>query len=59
MFGSSTDQQQARTSAQGGNGHVRNTRGEHQHEALTTPNLQSVRNLASGTPDYPGRHRAE
>lgn len=60
MFGSSsanTDEQQGRTSAQGGNGHVRNTRAEHGHEAVVTPHLQAVRALASGTPGYEGSHR--
>ena len=62
MFGSSsanTDEQQGRTSAQGGNGHVRDTRAEHNHVAKTTPNLDAVRTLASGTPGYEGRHRGE
>lgn len=61
MFGSSnstTDQQQGRTSAQGGNGHRRDTRAEHNHEAIVTPNLAAVRSLVSGTPGYQGRHRA-
>jgi hypothetical protein len=61
MFGSSsstTDHQQGRTSAQGGNGHRRDPRAEHNHEAIVTPNLAAVRALVSGTPEYDGKHRA-
>jgi hypothetical protein len=61
MFGGSKRQAESagRTSAEGGNGNVRNSRGEHSHEAISTPNLAAVRNLAGGTSGYVGRHRAE
>lgn len=60
MFGKSgiTERQQGRTSAEGGNGNVRNTRAEHGHEAIMTPNMSAVRDLAGGTPGYEGTHRA-
>lgn len=45
-------------STEGGNGNVRNSRGEHNHETLATPNLAAVRNLHHGRSDYVGRHRA-
>jgi hypothetical protein len=48
-----------RTSAQGGNGNVKNSRSEHNHEALATPNLAAVRDLHHGSSNYVGRHRAE
>jgi hypothetical protein len=48
-----------RSSAEGGNGNVRNTRGGDEHEAVSTPNLAAVRNLAHGDPGYDGKHRAQ
>jgi hypothetical protein len=48
-----------RSSAEGGNGNVKNSRGEHNHEALATPNLSAVRDLQHGDRGYVGRHRAE
>jgi len=47
-----------RTSAEGGNGNVVNPTATHRHEAIRTPNLDAVRNLAHGDPDYVGKHRA-
>jgi hypothetical protein len=47
-----------RTSAEGGNGNVVNPTATHRHEAIRTPNLDAVRNLAHGDPGYVGKHRA-
>lgn len=60
LFGSdkSGDSGQGRSSAEGGNGNVKNPRGTHNHEALATVNLQAVRNLHHGDASYEGKHRA-
>jgi hypothetical protein len=42
------------------NGHARDTRNPDgaRHAAVTTPNLDAVRTLRSGTDGYEGRHRS-
>jgi hypothetical protein len=49
---------QGRTSAEGGNGNVRDTRAEHNHVATVTPHVQAVRDLHTGSAGYEGKHRA-
>lgn len=62
IFGSKDGgREQGRGSAQGGNGHVRDTShtAAGRHSAIETPNLQAVRDLAGGAPSgYEGRHRS-
>jgi hypothetical protein len=62
MFGVSRgmrDSGQGRSSAEGGNGNVRDRSAEHKHEAITTPNVKAVRDLGGGAPrGYKGAHRA-
>ncbi len=53
------DNEQGRSSAEGGNGNVRDTRAEHGHVARVTPNLDAVRSLHTGDANYVGKHRAE
>lgn len=56
---SGTGRTQGRSSAEGGNGNVKDTRAEHGHSAVGTPNLDAVRDLQHGSRDYIGRHRGE
>jgi hypothetical protein len=53
--------EQGRSSAQGGNGNVRDTRhtAAGKHSAISTPALQAVRDLHTGRADYTGKHRAK
>lgn len=55
----SGDSDGGRTSAEGGNGNVRNPRGDNGHDAISTPNLDAVRSLHSGTRGYAGKHRSK
>ncbi len=58
LFSSSTGQ--GRSSAEGGNGHVRDRRAEHRHEAIETPAVKAVRALGGGAPrGYRAKHRAK
>jgi hypothetical protein len=57
--GKSNTSDTGRTSAEGGNGNVKDTRGEHNHQAIATANLAAVRDLQHGSSNYQGRHRAE
>jgi hypothetical protein len=53
--------EQGRGSAEGGNGHVRDTShtAAGRHSAIETANLQAVRDLAGGAPSgYEGKHRS-
>jgi hypothetical protein len=53
---------QGRSSAQGGNGNVRDTRhtAAGRHSAIETPHLQAVRDLGGGAPrGYRGQHRSK
>ncbi len=62
MFGSDeTSHKQGRSSADGGNGNVRDRShaAAGRHSTIETPGLQAVRDLASGTPGYEGDHRGE
>ena len=59
FFSRDSDSGQGRSSADGGNGNVRDKDGKSKHAAVTTPNLQAVRDLGGGAPrGYRGAHRA-
>lgn len=58
VFNAKSVSESGRSSAQGGNGNVRDSRAENKHTAIVTPHMDAVRNLKTGT-GYQGRHRAE